>query len=344
MERQPVTSSLIRSVGYDLVGSILEIELVEPNRLYTFYDVPFSVYDELMERRRRARISTTSSGTCTRTRQPPTTGCRETTARRSPCSPRRTDEWIDAAGPARSESQSDSTRPSARAPGLIHRVRGESMIDWSKVFAEALPYGSFLDRYAGPGQRSRWDAMHGRFALSGEQRRSSAASRGGCRCSACAGRGAATASTSARTSIISRGRRRAIDLRFLDRDIKPEVREELSINGGHRVPVVVFLSEDGFEVSRYGERTLSTYRRMAAEYLGPSCPTGVVAAGRRGGRRGHRRLARRVRTRPAHPPPLAPAAGDARGLRADGASRWSRRGHTTMDVVHPSSAFPARGS
>ena len=49
MERQPVASSLIRSVGYDPAGSILEIELVEPNRVYTFYDVPFSVYDELME-------------------------------------------------------------------------------------------------------------------------------------------------------------------------------------------------------------------------------------------------------------------------------------------------------
>jgi hypothetical protein len=49
MERQPVESSLIRSVGYDLAGSILEIELIEPNRLYTFYDVPFSVYDELMD-------------------------------------------------------------------------------------------------------------------------------------------------------------------------------------------------------------------------------------------------------------------------------------------------------
>ena len=49
MERQPVASSLIRSVGYDLIGSILEIEFHEPNRLYTFYDVPFSVYEELME-------------------------------------------------------------------------------------------------------------------------------------------------------------------------------------------------------------------------------------------------------------------------------------------------------
>jgi KTSC domain len=49
MERQPVASSLIRSVGYDLLGSILEIEMGEPSRLYTFYDVPFSVYEELME-------------------------------------------------------------------------------------------------------------------------------------------------------------------------------------------------------------------------------------------------------------------------------------------------------
>ena len=49
MERQPVASSLIRSAGYDPAGSILEIELVEPNRVYTFYDVPYSVYDELME-------------------------------------------------------------------------------------------------------------------------------------------------------------------------------------------------------------------------------------------------------------------------------------------------------
>jgi len=67
-----------------------------------------------------------------------------------------------------------------------------------------------------------------------------------------------------------------IDLRFLDRDAKPEIRDLLAINGGHRVPVVVFLSEDWFEVSRYGERTLSIYRRLAAQQLGPACPTGLV--------------------------------------------------------------------
>ncbi len=68
----------------------------------------------------------------------------------------------------------------------------------------------------------------------------------------------------------------AIDLRFLDRDALPEVADALSINGGHRVPAVLFLSEDFEEVARYGERTLSIYRRLAAEQLGPACPTGLV--------------------------------------------------------------------
>ena len=46
--------------------------------------------------------------------------------------------------------------------------------------------------------------------------------------------------------------------------------------GGQRVPVIVFLSEDWNEVFRYGERTLSIYRKMAADQLGPACPTGLV--------------------------------------------------------------------
>ncbi|MHB1561630.1 MAG: KTSC domain-containing protein [Isosphaeraceae bacterium] len=49
MDRQPVESSLIRSIGFDPVSSILEVELIEPRRVYVYYDVPFSVYDELMD-------------------------------------------------------------------------------------------------------------------------------------------------------------------------------------------------------------------------------------------------------------------------------------------------------
>ncbi len=49
MDRHPVESSLIRSVGYDLDSSILEVEFVGDNRVYAYYDVPLSVYNELLE-------------------------------------------------------------------------------------------------------------------------------------------------------------------------------------------------------------------------------------------------------------------------------------------------------
>ena len=48
MYRRPVESSLIRSVGYDLPSSVLEIEFVETGRIYEYLDVPLSVYSRLM--------------------------------------------------------------------------------------------------------------------------------------------------------------------------------------------------------------------------------------------------------------------------------------------------------
>jgi hypothetical protein len=150
-------------------------------------------------------------------------------------------------------------------------------MDWSTIHAEGLPYGSFLDRHATAAQRERWDAMHARFALTGAQaellggfvRRIGVLCLAGAWCGDCINQ-CPVFDHFARASA-------AIDLRFLDRDARPDVRDALAINGGHRVPVVVFLSEDGLEVARYGERTLSTYRRLAAERLGPACPTGLVA-------------------------------------------------------------------
>jgi hypothetical protein len=150
-------------------------------------------------------------------------------------------------------------------------------MDWSNVFTEALSYTAFLDRHATPTQLSRWDAMHARMRLTPEQeallggfvRRMPVLCVAGAWCGDCINQCPAF-DHFARASA-------AIDLRFLDRDARPDVRDALAINGGHRVPVVVFLSEDGYEVSRYGERTLSIYRRLAVEQLGPSCPTGLVA-------------------------------------------------------------------
>lgn len=49
MERQSVNSNLIRSVGYDAANSILEVEFVEEEKVYQYFDVPNSVATELME-------------------------------------------------------------------------------------------------------------------------------------------------------------------------------------------------------------------------------------------------------------------------------------------------------
>jgi thiol-disulfide isomerase/thioredoxin len=67
-----------------------------------------------------------------------------------------------------------------------------------------------------------------------------------------------------------------IQIRYLDRDEHADVQQLLQINGGNRVPVVVFFSEDGTEVARYGERTLSKYRVMMKEQAGASCATGIT--------------------------------------------------------------------
>jgi hypothetical protein len=45
------------------------------------------------------------------------------------------------------------------------------------------------------------------------------------------------------------------------------------------VPVLVFFSEDGYEVARNGERTLTRYRQLMAQQTGEGCPTGIVKAG-----------------------------------------------------------------
>eukprot|EP00913_Durusdinium_trenchii_P005650 g5268.t1 len=67
-----------------------------------------------------------------------------------------------------------------------------------------------------------------------------------------------------------------IGIRFFDRDASAELAEALSTCGAPRVPSVLFLSEDGYICGRYGDRTLSKYRAMAASQLGAACPTGIT--------------------------------------------------------------------
>ncbi len=72
-------------------------------------------------------------------------------------------------------------------------------------------------------------------------------------------------------AIITENRPDLFDFRLLDRDANPDLAEPLTICGGRRVPVVVFLNEDFEFVSLLGDQTLSRYRVRAVRELGPAC-------------------------------------------------------------------------
>ncbi len=68
-----------------------------------------------------------------------------------------------------------------------------------------------------------------------------------------------------------------VSLRLIERETSEELQDELRIVGALRVPMVVFLSEDFWEVERFGERTLSVYRSKAAREIGRGADTGILS-------------------------------------------------------------------
>src|SRR5438477_9735041 len=146
-------------------------------------------------------------------------------------------------------------------------------------FQRGLPYNDFLARYATEDQKKRWRQVHEQIRLTASQRELlvSFGREMNVLCLAGAWCGDCINQCPAFEHFVAAAP--AIHLRFLDRDDHADVQRELQINGGNRVPVVVFFSEDGFEVARYGERTLAAYRRLAAEIAGQVLGSGIVTAG-----------------------------------------------------------------
>ena len=142
-------------------------------------------------------------------------------------------------------------------------------------FEKGLDYGSYMNASTEQ-EQSRWQAVYDRVTLTDSQkqllggfkRKMNVLCMSGAWCGDCVRQGPILQRIAEASDVI--------DLRFLDRDSNPDLRERLRVMGGMRVPVVVFLSEDFFECGRFGARTLSTYRRMAAEQIGPACPTSIV--------------------------------------------------------------------
>lgn len=129
-------------------------------------------------------------------------------------------------------------------------------------FDAALPYDEFLTTFGAAGDRERWDRGRAAVAFTPEQeslirafvRPMNVLVLAGAWCGDCSGQ----------CPIFERVAELApaVKPRYLDRDQHAEAQRELQINGGNRVPVAVFFSEDGFEVARFGERPLATYRQL----------------------------------------------------------------------------------
>lgn len=63
-----------------------------------------------------------------------------------------------------------------------------------------------------------------------------------------------------------------VKLKWCDRDAHMDLQERVMVNGGQRVPVVVFGAEDFEPVGWYGDKPLARYRIQAAQLQGAGCP------------------------------------------------------------------------
>jgi thiol-disulfide isomerase/thioredoxin len=144
-------------------------------------------------------------------------------------------------------------------------------------FDQGLAYADFLARFANDGQKERWRKFHEQLTLTAAQRellgsfvrQTDVLVLAGAWCGDCINQCPIFEHFAAVAPMLR--------VRYFDRDVHADLKEALRINGGDRVPVVVFFSEDGAEVARYGDRTLSKYRQLVHDQVGPSCSTGIVA-------------------------------------------------------------------
>jgi hypothetical protein len=150
------------------------------------------------------------------------------------------------------------------------------MIDYGAKFETGLGYHEFLAKYGTEEQRRRWESVHEaielteaqRDLLAGFTREMKVLCLTGAWCGDCVNQ----CPIFDHFEIVNH----LVRVRYFDRDANPDLGEALAICGGARVPVVLFVSEDNFQVGWYGDRTISKYRRIASEQLGAACPTGIA--------------------------------------------------------------------
>jgi hypothetical protein len=149
-------------------------------------------------------------------------------------------------------------------------------VNFLQTFETGHTYETFLDRFATPEQRRRWNDFHATVRLSDAQqallhgfvREMKVFVIAGAWCGDCVNQ----------CPIFDHFARvtETIKVRYFDRDASSQLSSEFPTCGGARVPTVLFVSEDGHLCGRYGDRTLAKYREVVATLAGAACPTGLV--------------------------------------------------------------------
>lgn len=143
-------------------------------------------------------------------------------------------------------------------------------------FEQGLPLDEFLTKHGSLNHKTRWHATLQAISLTPEQiatissftRQTNILILAGAWCGDCSSQCPVFDKMAQINPLIR--------VRYIDRDVHADAQKELQVNGGNRVPVVVFFSEDGFEVSRMGDKTLSRYRATMESMAGDGCATGIV--------------------------------------------------------------------
>jgi len=146
---------------------------------------------------------------------------------------------------------------------------------WKKYWNAALPFDAYLQTGKESHQR-KWQDTYDRLKLTEEQKNLAATFvrnvkvivLTGIWCGDCSRQGPVIQKISEANS--------CLEVRFIDNNDNPELQDELRINGAKKVPVVLFLNEDFFELGRFGDRHLAAYRTKLSKEAGVACSTGLA--------------------------------------------------------------------
>lgn len=152
-------------------------------------------------------------------------------------------------------------------------------MDWASKFEEGVSYQEFLSTYGTEDQQRRWQQVYDSVCLTDAQQQLLASFARDMKVLCVAGAWCGDCVNQCPIFVRFAENSPRLQLRFYDRDAHPELAGELAVCGASRVPAVLFLSEDNYPSGRYGDRTLSKYRQMAAEQLGPACAIGGASPG-----------------------------------------------------------------